>query len=191
MLRVCLLFQQISSAPPHTHRQQLANTPCPPPPSSSSCPSPNPAISKVNTPLNAGLTHFHCGWFCFQFSHHLSHPTTSEEKRKLLFRKQKKKSWGVEWVGGGVLPANQTCKCGLLFFPCQVDLFKRGKSVGVWMPKRRRGGRKSEAFHFSCSSEAVIAVFLPFPSPWESVGAPSECLHRNHGAHNNRRKPVT
>lgn len=71
---------------------QFHLSPCPSdPPDTHTHTSPNPAISKVNTPLNAGLTHFHCGWFCFQFSHHLSHPTTSEEKRKLLSRKQKTK----------------------------------------------------------------------------------------------------
>lgn len=54
-------------------------------------PLPISAISKVNTPLNAGLTHFHCGWLCFQFSHHLSLPCTLEETRKLfLSRKQQK-----------------------------------------------------------------------------------------------------
>lgn len=39
-------------------------------------------ISKINTTPNARLTQFRCGWFCFQFSHHLSHPTSSEEKEK-------------------------------------------------------------------------------------------------------------
>lgn len=55
------------------------------PPALAPPPPPIPAISKVNTPLNAGLTHFHCGWLCFQFSHY---PTTLEEKRKLLSRKK-------------------------------------------------------------------------------------------------------
>lgn len=51
---------------------------------------PVPAISKVNTPLNAGLTHFHCGWLCFQFSHQLGHPTTLEEKMKTFVQKTNK-----------------------------------------------------------------------------------------------------
>lgn len=59
-------------------------TPSPPPP-----PPPFSAISKVNTPLNAGLTHFHGGWLCFQFSHHLNLPSTLEEKGKTIVRTTK------------------------------------------------------------------------------------------------------
>lgn len=46
-------------------------------------------ISKINTAPNTRLTHFHCGWFCFQFSHHLSHSTLSELKKKTFTEKNK------------------------------------------------------------------------------------------------------
>lgn len=46
------------------------------------------ASSKINTAPNARLTHFHCGWFCFPFSHHLSHPKSSEVKEKTFPEKK-------------------------------------------------------------------------------------------------------
>lgn len=96
------------------------------------------AISKVNTPLNAGLTHFHCGWLCFQFSHQLSHPTTLEETWKKTFVQKTKKV------------AKQTCK---------REMHKKHAC-------RCRGetwGQNQACFsHFFCGSEMVIAAFLPF-----------------------------
>lgn len=107
---------------------------------------PIPVISKVNTPLNAGLTHFHCGWFCFQFSHHLSHPTTSEEKRKLLSRKQKK--FPIRHATETFFPSCLVLKGQKHACKCQEETW--GKT------------RHGSPSHFFCGSEMVIAVFLPF-----------------------------
>lgn len=109
------------------------------------------AFSKVNTPLNAGLTHFHCGWLCFQFSHHFAPPTTTflDKKRKVLSRKQNKTK--------SIQPDMQ--KGSNIF--CKLLCFKETKAC---MPKPRGGMGLSRACFslFLCGSELVIAVFLPF-----------------------------
>ena len=122
-------------------------------------PPPILAISKVNTPLNAGLTHFHCGWFCFQFSHHLGHPTTSEEKRKLVSRNQNKKKTKQNKTN----VANQPCKRQGHFPPPSELLSFKGTKACAKVPRKGNVGQNRARFsHFFCGSETVIAVFLPF-----------------------------
>lgn len=146
---------------------------CPPAPAP---PPPNPAVSKVNTPLNAGLTHFHCGWFCFQFSHHLSHPTTSEEKRKLLSRKQKK-------------GANQTCKRHKThFFPS--CLVAKGQKCACRCGEAT-WGKTEPASPTSSVALKWLSLFSFLSFSLGERGSALRVLHRNHRAHNNRRKPVT
>lgn len=73
------------------------------------------ANSKINTAPNTRLTHFHCGWFCFQFSHHLSHSTFSEVKEK-SFRENKKQQTN------NPKNANQIRKAHVFFIPmCVLD----------------------------------------------------------------------
>lgn len=108
------------------------------------------AISKVNTPLNAGLTHFHCGWLCFQFSHQLSHPTTLREEREIpLSRKQTKKRKTTTHAEGRHI-SSPSCSVLKGQKACREEM--RGKKKETRAPFS----------HFFCGSEMVIAVFLPF-----------------------------
>lgn len=82
------------------------------------------------------------------------------------------------------VPTMQTCKQQFLH-PCCLMSKCGYRCQEVTWDKFERGSSTSSVVL------TVIAIFLPFFSSLGERGSALRVLHRNHRAHNNRRKPVT